>query len=825
MMAANGVGQLTAYLGLDAADYTRGLTAAELKARKFGEAIGNSIKAGAAVAVTGFASATTAAVAFYSFVNSQADKIAGFQDLADKVGDTAEQVATLQTAANLSGTALDTVAAASVKLTSALAKSDDESKGAAAGLKAIGLEAEAFKKLSPVEQIDAVAKALAGYKDGAEKTAVAVALFGKSGADLIPFLNDLAEEGERQVFLTQEQIATADEYSKQLARNKNIVQQLAQVVAAESIPAITSFSNALVETAKSALGLDKSATDLKNSSAIKDFADGAAQALAFIIDAADGVIRVFQGIGKTIGAAGAQAVAVAKGDFSEAVKIGTEWRKDLKDIADAPLFSQRLQAQIAARGVAGAATPGTAPKPRINISGLRTPGPKGAGGSDDPTKKLLDNQNKLLEDSIKREQSVLQSRNKMLDLYNGESLISFQQYFGGRRAAQEEANANEQALLDQQIANLQRYQQTAKKQTEREEAQGKINTLLERKVTLQRDAAQEGVALAFQEAKAYRDLERTMQGVNAQILELQGNSAAAARIRFDTGNEELLNRLRAQGDAAGIKQVETLRQLTIAQADYGEQQSQAADVLARLQLEEGRINTAREFGFQSELDGLTRLGVARQAAVQQMEGLVAAQEAIARASGSDKLVLQAEQARAALERLRAEADPLAQKFNEIFQGSFSDAFGDFISGTKSASDAFRSFTDSVVQQISRMASQKLASGLFDGLFGNSSGGGGFNLGGFFSSLFGGGRAGGGAVSPGKMYEVGEGNAPEIYQRNGRSYLLTGNRGGMITPGGRGSAGGVTINQSFAPGTDRKTIQQAAAEAGMAAQRAMVRGTA
>ena len=42
---------------------------------------------------------------------------------------------------------------------------------------------------------------MAGFEDGAGKTAVAVALWGKSGADMIPLLNDLASGSERQVTL------------------------------------------------------------------------------------------------------------------------------------------------------------------------------------------------------------------------------------------------------------------------------------------------------------------------------------------------------------------------------------------------------------------------------------------------------------------------------------------------------------------------------------------------------------------------------------------------------------------------------------------------
>lgn len=59
---------------------------------------------------------------------------------------------------------------------------------------------------------------------------------------------------------------------------------------------------------------------------------------------------------------------------------------------------------------------------------------------------------------------------------------------------------------------------------------------------------------------------------------------------------------------------------------------------------------------------------------------------------------------------------------------------------------------------------------------------------------GGRRAGGGATAPGSVYEVGEAG-PEIYEENGRQYLLTGGQGGNVDPSPRvaGASFNPTIN--------------------------------
>jgi hypothetical protein len=232
---SNSLGRLVVQLGLDASEYTQGLTKSEYQAQKWVRDIEKGVEwARASMATFGVAAAGAIAV-----VNAQAEKISAFKDLGDQVGDTGEAVASLKAASDLSGTGLETFASASVKLTSALAASDDEATRVGRALGAIGIEIDDFKRLSPVAQFDEVAKALAGFEDGAGKTAVAVDLFGRSGAQLIPMLNDLADGAKRQTFLTQDQIDASDAYSKQVSRLKSDLQNMATVAAADAVPQLS----------------------------------------------------------------------------------------------------------------------------------------------------------------------------------------------------------------------------------------------------------------------------------------------------------------------------------------------------------------------------------------------------------------------------------------------------------------------------------------------------------------------------------------------------------------------------------------------------------
>jgi len=197
----------------------------------------DAIEAGKSLAL-GIAGVGVAAAGAFAALDAAANSIAKYQELADQMGDTAENAASLQLAVDQSGVAFENVSAASVKLTSALASIEDDSKGAGAALKAMGLPLAEFQRLAPVDQMKAVADALSGIDDGATRTALAVQLFGRSGAQLIPFLNDLAERSEDQIQLTGQQIEAADRFSKGIATLRSEVKTAAQVMLADLFPAL-----------------------------------------------------------------------------------------------------------------------------------------------------------------------------------------------------------------------------------------------------------------------------------------------------------------------------------------------------------------------------------------------------------------------------------------------------------------------------------------------------------------------------------------------------------------------------------------------------------
>lgn len=340
------------------------LKALKKEAQDLGKTVGTALGAGLVAAAAGF--------------EILVNKAAGLKDLEEVTGIPAELIASFGTAAAVGGTSLESIADASIKLTKNLQGVDDESKAAGAALTALGIPIEDFKKLNPGEQIEAVSKALSGFADGAEKTAVATALFGKSGAQLLPFLKALEEQGGRQVILTQAQIELADEYSDRQAKVRATLSQLAQVAAVDALPAVNAFGEAVSETAKELLGIDSAGRKLDSDSPVKEFAEATARGLALVVDAGQGVVRIFQAIGTSLGAGLATVSAIADGDVKSALEIARQGREDVDKILSAELFSQKLErafAKAAAdRKLRSVEDRGFTPSgPRINFDGAQKP--------------------------------------------------------------------------------------------------------------------------------------------------------------------------------------------------------------------------------------------------------------------------------------------------------------------------------------------------------------------------------------------------------------------------------------------------------------------
>ena len=272
-----------------------------------------------------------------------------YQDLAEKTGsDDPVGLASLRTAADVAGTSVESVAQAINRMAVQLGKGDEDSSVGRA-LKAINIDIDEFKKLSGVEQYRELAKALDGFGDTQKKVQVIQAVTGRGGAEQLVMLKELATGYDNYNLLTKEQIQLADKLEDNTARSRSQLRQMAEVLSVQALPAIDAVTASLKGVISEMLGVGEGSDGLKGKakSGVAEFAEGAVTFLGFVVDAGDGVIRTFQGVGMAIGAMTAQQAAFRSWDFSGAKKVSELFLEDMDALLNKPLFSDRLAASMA----------------------------------------------------------------------------------------------------------------------------------------------------------------------------------------------------------------------------------------------------------------------------------------------------------------------------------------------------------------------------------------------------------------------------------------------------------------------------------------------
>jgi hypothetical protein len=170
-------------------------------------------------------------------------------DLSQRTGVSVEALAKFKKAASTSGTDIDSVAKALGKLSKGMYEAATTGKGPAAeALKVLGISAtDASGKLKSADQVTlAIANRFKTVPDGAAKTAIAMQLFGKAGAEMIPMLNMGGDAIDNlSVKMTTAFAQKADEYKDKMAMLSGKVGVLGADLAIALLPSLTAVTDAV----------------------------------------------------------------------------------------------------------------------------------------------------------------------------------------------------------------------------------------------------------------------------------------------------------------------------------------------------------------------------------------------------------------------------------------------------------------------------------------------------------------------------------------------------------------------------------------------------
>lgn len=311
------VAQLTIEMAANVARLQKDMEAAK---RTVGSAMSQIERsAGMAMKALGALGVGLSAAAFAGWIKGAIDAIDKTEELSQKVGVAVKDLAGLQLAFRMGGVEAGALQIALQKLSTGLTEGN-------AGLKAMGISSKnADGSLRSTREVLAlVADEFASYQDGAQKTALAIEVFGKAGADLLPMLNggskSLAEFDEMArklgITLDQETAEKAAQFNDTLDLMKVGFEGLAQNLAIQVLPFLQDLADRFFDTMREG---DRMST-------IGKVLGGVLKGLgAAAIAAADG----FKILGLYIGGYAGAFSELMSGNFSNAYEIIAKTGQDV----------------------------------------------------------------------------------------------------------------------------------------------------------------------------------------------------------------------------------------------------------------------------------------------------------------------------------------------------------------------------------------------------------------------------------------------------------------------------------------------------------------
>lgn len=598
--------------------------AADSAARNMANAEKFGVKMGAAIGVA-IAAAGAGAIAAYAAFDQLVKKAGDFQDLAEKTGDTAGNIASLAVAAATAGLQMDAVGGLAIKLSKNLVGVDDESAAAGAAIKALGINMDDLKRMAAADRLETIAKAMNGFADSAAKGDVAMALFGKAGADALPFLKELAQQGARQKILTDEQIAQADEYADKQAKLREQISLHAQAIAAQLLPAYNIVTESVKNYVTQLAAAKKGTSELVSNNTIAEFANKAILALAPLTDSVEGVVRAFELLTLAQETRGKAFSLLLKGDIEGMIGLSKAARAEAEAIRDRPLISTSIRRKVADSQIAHFnkeegnsndnyyETADSVRPPRIDLkfAGAKS---KSTAKAVDPNK-ILNAQRDLDIANIKKygaEQiEAYANAERIMQARRSAGLIEDEDYYAAKQRFIESNTAAQEGALQQEIERLQSESRIGKNKLENDkkivEAETKLAKVRADGASaveinaIQQEAANARIAASYIDAveaanqyidtlKKQVELDAAGFGKGSKFRQEQGDRAQIAG-----GRDSKINGLDRDLRNSRITQDQYDKELAIVESTYAQEVQLYNDRTAAIEAAQGDwLNGAKD---------------------------------------------------------------------------------------------------------------------------------------------------------------------------------------------------------------------------------------
>jgi hypothetical protein len=258
-MAAKNFGRVNVSITASTGGLTAGLGRAGKQMKSFAGSVTSTLNPLRMLSTV--AQSTFGQLALFSMARSAVNTLTGMaaaaaenvdvqSKLSRRLGMTYAELSGLKLAGDLAGVGIETIGAAMTKADVAMQKAAGGSKSANAAFATLGLSIDQLQGMSAADRFSAIAESISALPTSAERAAAAVALFGRSGAQLLPLFEGGAgsiararQEAERfGLALTNAQGQNVEEMNDSFTRVYSAIQGIEQQVTAYLAPAITAIA-------------------------------------------------------------------------------------------------------------------------------------------------------------------------------------------------------------------------------------------------------------------------------------------------------------------------------------------------------------------------------------------------------------------------------------------------------------------------------------------------------------------------------------------------------------------------------------------------------
>jgi hypothetical protein len=683
-LSAEGVAEVVAALRKVSAESAAAGSAGAKGFANFGSVLGGLKGALGALGIAATIASAVASLKQFALSGIQAaDAMQRFQS---RTGASQENLTALKLAADEAELSLEDVVDRLRTVNQATSAAARAPRGeAAAPLRAIGLDTKQianFANQDAVERLDTIAQVFAKLPPSVDRTNAAIAIFGKSGSELVPMLDALGQKGLPALVAEARKlgIVLSDEVVAKAAGVDKSFDTIGQQAGALAIQFAAGFSDP-VRSALSAVGEQLASTG----GAWKQFGETVGPVINALIVGTAALVDLFATLSR-------QAIAFAARDFGTISLEGRDFAERMKK-----LFSQ----------AAAPPPPPEPPKPVTDAS----------RGIEEQHKDRLDAQRIELERELRHARAAAKFAEQEEAAAFDRRLRTIQEHYDARRKIAEDQARDEIAALRKARAVIERFQPAGAK---RDQALQSIDDQLA-DVAGERSAKLAELT-AKQEAEV-RSVGEEQIRILTQIRELEGDHHAQALLEIDERTQKALEAFRKlPKEGLGADQVaERLRALLESRIVAEEVARSASNQLDRFGRDRAAIEARADAGLLSQIQAEQQILELEKSRLATLQTLAQALLRVAEDSKDPARIADAQEFMDSVAGISLSVEA-AENDMARFGAAAADASREGIASFLSLEQGIGGAVQGIIAQLQRLAAQLVATKILTGILGAFSGG-------------------------------------------------------------------------------------------------------